>query len=58
MDKPRKVHLGQLSEASWYELGGGDETEGKRLCVKGLEIDVQPRAGTGAAGTYQLQETI
>lgn len=55
---PRKAHLGQLIEARWYESGGG-EWEGKRLCVKGSETgDAQPRADTGEAGTYQLQETI
>lgn len=59
MGMPRKAHLGQLIEAHWYESGGGEEWEGKRLCVKGSETgDAQPRADTGEAGTYQLQETI
>lgn len=32
---PRKVRLGQLIEASWYELGGGEETEGKKAVCQG-----------------------
>lgn len=58
MGMRRKARLGQLIEARWYELG--EEKSGKEKgCVKGSETgDVQPRADTGAAGTYQLQETI
>lgn len=26
---PRKARLGQQIEANWYELGGGEEWEGK-----------------------------